>query len=413
MIGVTGTNGKSTVVSLLHEIFLHAGASVGSVSSLRFKINKNERKNEMKMTMPGRGILQGFLAECVASGCRYVVLEVTSEGIRQFRHKYIDFDVAILTNLTPEHVESHGGFDAYRAMKKKLFLATACSSRKTLFGAEVKKSLILNLDDPEHTHFFCNDADQIIGYTADARTEKRVSKIFSAENIALREGGTSFSINNIEFYSMLRGNFNVSNLLAVIATTDACGIPLVVVRNALASLKGVAGRLEEINEGQNFKVFVDYAHTPDALQKVYETLSSYSDGLVCVLGATGGGRDTWKRPEFGRIASQFCREIILTNEDPYDDDPNEILSEIESGISPLKAKAFSAEKLPAFSREIPISKILDRREAIKHAFIIARPGDTVIITGKGAEPWIMGPHGTKIPWDDRSVAREELRAFVS
>ena len=399
VIGVTGTNGKSTVVSLLHEIFLHAGISVGSISSLRFKINKNEQKNELKMTMPGRGMLQKFLAECVVNGCTYAVLEVTSEGIRQFRHEYINFDVAIFTNLTPEHIESHGSFDAYRVMKKKLFQITARGSRKILFGEKVKKTLILNLDDPEHAHFFHNDADQIIEYTADARScEKTVSKIFSAENIRLREDGASFTVHNTEFSSMFRGKFNISNILAAVAAVDACGISLAVARDALALLKGVAGRLEEINEGQNFKVFVDYAHTPDALQKVYETLSPYTKGLVCVLGATGGGRDVWKRPEFGKLASRFCREIILTNEDPYDENPSQILLEIESGVSDFSA----------FGGQVPISKILDRREAIRHALIIAQPDDTVIITGKGAEPWMMGSRGTKIQWDDREVVREEL-----
>lgn len=396
VIGVTGTNGKSTTVALLHEMFLKAGMSVGSLSSLRFKINGEERKNELKMTMPGHGMVHKFLRECVNAGCRIAVIEVTSEGIRQFRHGFINFDGAIFTNLTPEHIESHGGFNEYRAMKKKLFEALARGRRKMIGGRNVPKVISLNLDDSEYIHFAVKGADRYVGFTLEDRKDSSFSNIISASDISIGQQGVSFLCAGTRFSSPLSGLFNVSNMLAALSLAIEFGVPLSAVRNALHDVSGVPGRLEYIREGQDYDVVVDYAHTPDALRKVYESIKRRNPGtkLVCVLGAAGGGRDTWKRPEFGKIAGEFCREVILTNEDPYDEDPQAIINDIERGIP-------ESDKLKTQS-------CLDRRLAIREALQKAGKGDTVIITGKGAEPWMMGPRGTKIPWDDRAIVREEL-----
>ena len=348
VVGVTGTNGKSTVVHLITAILEEAGEKTASVSSLRFRVNGQERKNTLKMTMPGRFKLQKFLRDAVGAGCEYAVIEVTSEGIKQFRHTGIGFYMAVLTNVTPEHIESHGSFDNYRAAKAELF--------------KKAKIHILNGEDPSIDYFLKIPARDRIVYT----------KKDLPPGIRLK----------------LLGDFNLENAVAAYHAAKLLGVDFTAIKSALEKVEGVPGRLEFVQR-EPFAVVVDYAHTPDALEKIYETLGGNS---VCVLGSAGGGRDKWKRPEMGKIAGRFCKKIILTNEDPYDENPEEILNDVERGIA----------------QKNKLQKILDRREAIREAIKSAEPGDTVIITGKGAEPWLMGPNGTKIPWDDREVAREEL-----
>lgn len=305
------------------------------------------------MTMPGRFKVQKFLREAVRAGCTHAILEVTSEGIKQFRHSGINFHMAVLTNVTPEHIESHGGFEKYRAAKAELFRRA--------------KIHVLNKEDENFEYFNVIPAEKKIIYTKESLPR----------NIRLK----------------LPGDFNLSNAAAVYVAAREFDVSEEKIKEVLEKTEFIDGRLEFVVR-EPFSVVVDYAHTPDALQKVYETLSTQDSRLICVLGAAGGGRDKWKRREFGKIAAKHCGEIILTNEDPYDEDPGQILSEIESGVSNFK---------------FPISKILDRKDAIREALKLAKSGDTVIITGKGAEPWLMGPNGTKIPWDDREVVREELR----
>lgn len=370
VIGVTGTNGKSTVVHLLNAVLEEAGEKTASLSSLRFRICGEEQKNELKMTMPGRFLLQRFLSQAKRAGCRYVVLEVTSEGIKQFRHVGISFYMAVLTNVTPEHIESHGGFENYRAAKAELF----------------KKA-------PRHVF---NGEDANIEYFLAIPARERI--VYLTKDLPR------------DFHPKLLGDFNLQNLAAAYQAARLLGIEPEIIKRALEKVDGVPGRLEFVMRDP-FSIVVDYAHTPDALEKVYKTLrsthlvakllsgsdDSVARRLICVLGACGGGRDRWKRPEMGKIAAEHCDEIILTNEDPYDEDPASILDDIERGFLNIKDPNFRFQNY---------EKILDRKEAIRKALGKAQSGDIVIITGKGAEPWIMGPRGTKIPWDDREVVRE-------
>ena len=393
VIGITGTNGKSTTVALLHEIFLNAGLRVCSASSLRFKIGHEERQNTFKMTMVGRGFLQKFLREGVRKKCQYAIIEVTSEGIKQFRHLGINFDIALLTNLAPEHIESHGSFEAYRDTKRKLFESVANSSRKSIHGIKIQKTAILNLDNPFYEHFMIPGLDLIIGYTKEGRADKQMSHVYKGEHSELRNsGGVRFSVDGMDIQSELSGKFNISNMLAAIAVSRYVQIAPSVIQKTLQDAKNIPGRFERIVMGQPFSVIVDYAHTPDALVEVYETASKENANLICVLGAAGGGRDTWKRREFGKIASTYCKHIILTNEDPYDEDPEKILDDIKEGVISDKN----------------VEKILDRKSAIEHALHSARLGDAVIVTGKGAEPWMVVADGKKIPWDDRAITRSVL-----
>ena len=378
VIGVTGTKGKSTVVELAGVILENAGYKVASVSSIKFKIDKKEWPNKLKMTMPGRFKLQGFLRKAVKAGCQYAILEVTSEGILQHRQKFIDFDIALFTNLSPEHIERHGSFEKYRQAKGKLFQAT-------------KNIHVINIDDENAEYFLQFPAKKKYTY-------------------GLNKG----DINNkdLQLNLQLIGNFNIYNALAAICAGMSQGVNLETSKKALEKVREIPGRMETVIE-KPFKVIVDYAHTPDSLEKVYQTLKTNNYKLktarmICVLGACGGGRDKWKRPKLGEIAAKYCDEIILTNEDPYDEDPMEIIEQVAEGA--FKEISVNPRRYPRKSASI--YKILDRKEAIKKALEMAKEGDTVIITGKGCEPWMCLANGKKIPWDDKKIVREAYNLKV-
>lgn len=392
VIGVTGTNGKSTVVEMIHHIFTKADIATASISSLRARINEKEERNESGMTMPGRCALQRFLAKAKAAGCRAAIIEVTSEGIAQHRHRGIDFDIAAFTNLAPEHIERHGSFEAYRDAKAELFSSLAGSFRK---DADIKKTIVANGDDACAEYFLRFAADQCIVYQlASSKHQGKHEKHALCSMLhATSQHDGSFSLEDVSIHINLPGEFNVINALCAAAVARSHGISHEIIKKAIEEIKTIPGRMEYVQKNP-FAAVVDYAHTPDALEKVYQTLKPPNDNkLICVLGAAGGGRDTWKRPELGRIASLYCNEIILTNEDPYDENPKEILHQIAQGLT------------PRFSR---YSFVLNRREAIERALHAAKGGDVIIITGKGAEPWMHGEEGKKIRWDDREVAREAL-----
>ena len=362
IIGITGTSGKSTTVDFITRILEETGNKVASISSIRFKVGEKEWENKYKMTMPGRFVIQNFLRQATNAKCNYVVLEATSEGIKQYRHKFINFDTAVFTNLSKEHIESHGSFENYRNEKIKLF--------KT-----AKNIHIINADDANAKYFLDIPAKNKIAFS-----------IKDVKNIQTTDDGILFQIQNTDFSIPLLGKFNIYNALAAISAAKAYGISLETCANALAKVKAMPGRMEVVSE--NPKVIVDYAHTPDQLEFVYKSLQDKP--LICVLGSCGGGRDKWKRPVLGKIAKNYCKEIIVTNEDPYDEDPIKIIEDVAKGAD---GRA---------------QKILDRREAIKTALKLATPYDTVVITGKGSEPWMCIADGKKIPWDDRKIAREAL-----
>ncbi len=357
VIGITGTNGKSTVVELLTSILKEAGHNVCSISSIRFQLRDKIWQNKLKMTMPGRMQIQRFLRKAVNQGCQYAVIEITSEGIKQFRHLGINFKTAVLTNLTKEHIESHGGFGNYKKAKGELF-------RKA-------DNLVVNVDDPS-ADYFLSFKGRKYGYSlGNAKRDFRVLKP-----------------QDIGFNLKLKGRFNIYNALAAACAALVEVVPVKDIKAGLEKVESISGRLEKASDKP--LAYVDYAHTPDALEQVYTALSG-NRKLICVLGSCGGGRDKWKRPELGKIASDHCSKIILTNEDPYDEDPEQILRDIAAGVR----------------REY--ETIIDRREAIKRALNSAGPEDTVIITGKGREPWMCVAKGEKIPWDDKAIVEQNLK----
>ncbi len=399
VIGITGTSGKSTVVELTTKILEQVGYKTASLSSIKFKIGKREWENTLKMTMPGRFKLQKFLKQALKNDCRYAVLEVTSEGIKQFRHKIIDFDVAVFTNLSPEHIESHGGFEKYREAKLKLFRNT-------------KEIHIINIDDMNAEHFLKYPAAEKIGFkiSENSKTSGERVSVVTASGYNETAKGVSFSVKNIEFNLNLLGKFNVYNALAAICVGLSQGVSLEDCKRVLEKVTGIPGRMEIVITlpRAGFTVIVDYAHTPTALEKVYQTIQNskfkiQNSKMICVLGACGGGRDKWKRPVLGKLAGKYCKEVIITNEDPYDEDPMEIINQVTSGTENI------SENQRVDQRKSAVLKILDRREAIKEALKLAKPNDVVIITGKGSEPWMCVAKGKKNPWDDREIVKEEFQ----
>lgn len=374
VIGVTGTSGKSTTVDLITKILEQAGNKVASISTIRFKIGNKEWKNNLKMTMPGRFAIQKFFKQAVAEKCKYAVLEVSSEGVRQHRHKFIHFDSAVFTNLSPEHIESHGGFEKYRKAKIKFFKA-------------VKDKHFINIDDLNAKYFLVTKAKEVFKFS-----------LQDAENLKVKEDGSMFQVRSVKFQTNLLGQFNVYNALCAITVANSYGVSLEVCSQALQKAKGIEGRMEIVVDKNPFTVVVDYAHTPEQLENVYKTLSTnhslQTKSLVCVLGSCGGGRDKWKRPVLGEIASKYCREIIVTNEDPYDENPEEIIDQVLAGA---KGKG---------------RKIIDRKDAIHTALKLAKSGDAVIITGKGSEPLMCLANGKKIPWSDKEIVKTEMGEFA-
>ena len=383
VVAVTGTKGKSTTCELINAVLEQAGKKTALVSTIRFKIDRDTHPNKFKMTMPGRFFLQNFLRRAVEAGCEYVIVEMSSEGAKQFRHKFISIDALIFTNLSPEHIESHGSFEKYR--KAKLFLAKAVlNSRKK------RKILIANKDDKEVGHFLSVGIPEVHTFSL-----KEVEPYTSTDHSSM------FTYNGHTIHSRLPGEFNIYNMLAALTYTQSQGISINTIKDAFENYDGARGRMERITlsenhplrKKQNFSVIVDYAHTPDSLEKVYKVFKEKDS--ICVLGNTGGGRDTWKRPEMAKIADTYCGRIILTNEDPYDEDPQKIIDEMKVAIKKHRPEI-----------------ILDRREAISRALGKAKKGSVVIITGKGTDPYIMEADGKKIPWDDARVVREELEKIL-
>ena len=477
VVGVTGTNGKSTTVALIAKTLEAGGAKVGATSTVSFKVADKEWMNNKKMTMLGRFQLQKLLKQMVDAGCTYAVIETSSQGIEQYRHLGVNYDYAVFTNLTPEHIEAHGGFENYKRAKGRLFEHLGKKAKKhrnikagaynsgalrrapSLSGlaqgdTSVNKVIIANVDDEYADYFLSFKADKKIGFTVrkDAppsigivgaeshsappiMAEKgaaRVDEMVVAGKVDVTTHGTSFEVGGVKINLQLLGVFNVYNALAAVALGMEEGLSLKQIKIGLESVKGVAGRMELIDEGQPFTVIVDYAPEPASMGKLYETVQKinksikqenttapaiYPGGgkgdqpsprvltgggeckrIIHVLGSCGGGRDKARRPVLGRLAGKNADVVIVTNEDPYDDDPMEIINEVVAGAIEVGKEL-----------DKNLFKILDRKEAIGKAISLAAAGDLVLITGKGSEQAMAVADGKLIPWDDRRVVRAWLQ----
>ncbi len=398
VIGVTGTKGKTTTANFIWACLEAAGCRAGLIGSANIRIHNREMLNPYHMTMPGRFTLQHLLADMRKAGCTHCVVETTSEGTKQWRHLGIWYDAAVFTNLFPEHLESHrGSIEVYRSMKERMFAQLERYPHKKIGGKPVQKILVVNADSPEAPHFIKYKADRVATFGFSECADYTVERI-------VQEGFTThFEVRGTQYRIHLAGRENAANAAAAIALCDVLQIPQDAMVRGLDRLGGVPGRMERIDAGQLFTVIVDHAHEPQSLTFLLETVrhlrSTAAGKIIIVFGATGGGRDKAKRPVMGKIAAERADVIVLTNEDPYDDDPQEIMEHIAHG-------AEEAGK----QRGHTLYLIEDRREAIRKALSCADKDDIVVVAGKGSEQSII-IKGKHMPWDDRSIVREELRAM--
>jgi len=390
VIGVTGTNGKSTTVNLIAKIFDEAGIKSCATSTVNFKMGDQDRLNDRKMTMPGRFFIQKFLAQAVNEDCRVAIIESSSEGVLQYRHFGNHYDGMVFTNLTPEHIEAHGGFENYKNAKLTYFKQLERLPKKILDGREVKKVIAINVDDQYANDFNKFKVDKTITYGT------KNADITGSELVASPQG-INFKINGQSISLKLKGKFDFYNSLAAVAITSGFGVSLETAIKALEKIENVPGRME-ILQTNPFTVIVDYAPEPESLRQLYSTIQSWpKNKIIHLLGSTGGGRDVGRRKILGNLAGKNADIVIVTNEDPYDDDPQQIIHDVADGAVEVgKVIKESLFREP------------DRRKAIAKAFSLAQAGDLVLLTGKGSEQK-MAVKGGYIDWDDRKVAKEELQ----
>lgn len=399
VIGITGTDGKTTTACLTAHVLTSANRPTGLSSSATFQLGSRRWANDSHMTMPGRFALQRLLRQMVQAGCQYAVVEVSSEGLAQYRHAGIDFDVAVLTNITPEHIQSHGNFENYRRAKELLFAKIIKGGDKHLFGRVIPKVTVVNLDDANASRFLDFWAEEHYGVTLGddrqppANTMEKLH-VLKAESIHLEANRSHFRVDGHEVTLPLAGRYNISNALEAAAICLALGVSWAEIIAGLKSFPGVPGRGQSFSSRSGWRVVVDDALTPNALEQLYRSLQqSGMKRIIGVFGAAGGGRDTWKRPELGKIAAQYCARILLTTDDPYDEDPRQITEAIKRGVPPADFQK--------------VEVILDRREAIKRAMSLAQPGDVIAVSGMGSETSMM-VKGKKVPWSDIQVVQEFL-----
>ncbi len=397
VIGVTGTDGKTTTTNLIDAILEAGGVRCGLMSTVDFKLDGKRIQNDSRFTTLEAPEVQSLLAQMADTGAQCAILETTSSGLALHRVAGVSYDVAVITNITSEHLELHGTKENYWRAKAMLFEAVDPTKSKPA-AAFAPHACVLNADDASFAFLrdYCHAP--ILTYGIEAAADVR------AEGMQLRADGSRYDVRlpdgaRFAVETPLVAHYNVLNCLAAIATGYLFGVPAQRMAEALASFGGVPGRMERIEMGQPFSVVVDYAHTADSLEKVLQALRPLTTGRLLAVFGSAGDRDRVKRPAMGAVAARRADYFIITDEDPREEDAASILREIASG-----AEAAGAREGEQFRC------IVGRREGIGAAFAQARPGDTVVLAGKGHEQSLIV--GTvKQPWDDRRVAREELSAL--
>ena len=378
LVGVTGTNGKTTTTHLIDAVLRAAGKRVGLLGTIQYRIA--DRLTEAVRTTPEASDLQKLFREMADASCSHAVLEVSSHSLALKRVHGCAFKVAVFTNLTRDHLDFHGDMETYFEAKRLLF--------SSLLRPE--GWAIVNLDDDHGETLVRSSRGRVMTYAIDREADIR------AEGISLSLAGTSFvartSAEEFLVRTPLLGRFNVQNILAALGACLALRLPREAILGGLASLAGVSGRLERVEAGQDFAVIVDYAHTDDALRNLLETMRELRPKRVITVFGCGGDRDRTKRPLMGAVASRLSDIVILTSDNPRSEPPEAILAEIQSGMN---------------GRKVERHVIVDRRDAITKALELAGPGDAVVIAGKGHETTQVLRDRT-IPFDDRQVARDVL-----
>ncbi|NLG26320.1 MAG: UDP-N-acetylmuramoyl-L-alanyl-D-glutamate--2,6-diaminopimelate ligase, partial [Chloroflexi bacterium] len=393
VIGVTGTDGKTTTVRLISAILAAAGRRVGRIDTISASIGEHELPTGFHTTTPDAPEVQAFLAQMVAANLQDAVVESTSHGLAQHRVTACEFDAAVVTNITREHLDYHGTFEAYRDAKALLFRALSHSARKP----GVPKVAVYNADDPSYELLHALPADVQLCYALQRPADVTADQISSSPaglHLCVRLPGGQMQID-----SPLVGRYNAANILAAVTVAHALGVPPEAMAAGIGAMRGVAGRMQRIDCGQPFTVIVDFAHTPNALENALATVRRLTDGRVSVVFGCAGLRDHGKRPLMGEVAGRLADRTVITAEDPRTEPLDEIMEQIAEGC-----RAAGRLEGQGFWR------VGDRGEAIAFALQQATPGDLVIITGKGPEP-TMCLGTTEYPWSDEQAAIDVLAAL--
>jgi UDP-N-acetylmuramoyl-L-alanyl-D-glutamate--2,6-diaminopimelate ligase len=400
VIGVTGTDGKSTTCKLISAILEKAGKKVGMLSSVEIKIGEKEFKNKSHKTSLKPFELQKYLRQMVDEGCEYVVLETASHGIAQNRIWGVPYDVVALTNLTPEHLDYHGSMAHYRDTKAKLFRQLMKSKKKG-----VPKTIVVNVDDEYFDHFVKFDAEQKMSFGFRSSSRQDIDSHVGVGEVDYQGDYSDVTLKVGDKEKRVRlklpGDFNVSNLMAAAAIADALGIDLDVVEQGASGVTLVPGRMEAIDEGQPFKVLIDFAMTEAGYRNLLGALRPITDGKVWIVFGCCGDRDRDKRPGIGRAAGELADRTIVCDDEPYTEDPEAIRQMILQGLD-------ESDRV----RNEHYFEIPDRSEAFEFAFKSAQPGDTVVIPGMGDFVGRTGVEGAE-DWSDREEARKLLRKLRS
>ncbi|HZP96159.1 MAG TPA: UDP-N-acetylmuramoyl-L-alanyl-D-glutamate--2,6-diaminopimelate ligase [Candidatus Limnocylindria bacterium] len=391
IVGVTGTDGKTTTVHLVSDVLEAHGLPTGFSTTVDFKLTGSEWANDTRQSTPEAVEIQEFFAELLVAGGRWGVLEATSHALALRKVRGCEIDVAVFTNLTPEHLDFHGTLQSYLDAKAILFEMLAASADKG-----VPKTAVLSADDP-HWRYLADKAGsaRLLTYGIDAHAD--VQGTILAADAGGSDVRVAFQDETVALRLPLVGRFNVHNALAAAATGVAAGVPLATAKAALERARPVRGRMERVDAGQPFAVIVDYAHTPESLDKVLSLLRPLTKGRLIAVFGSAGERDRTKRPRLAEVASRYADLFVITQEDPRLEDPRTILSEIEAGATAAGKRAGEDYLV-----------IGDRAEAVREAIRRARSGDTVLLAGKGHEGSIIVGE-EKLPWDEAGAARDALR----
>ncbi len=388
VIGVTGTNGKTSTCFLIQRMLHEAGYKVGLMTTVGYGVGADIKPQIQHMTTASSGLLLKRIKSMRAQGMEWLVLETTSHGLAQHRVWGIPFDIAVMTNVTHEHLDYHRTFERYRDAKRRLF-KLANHNRKGL------RAGVINAEDPS-AKLFAADIAHPITYGIQQGD-------FRAEKISLKPNGVSYTAvyqdQQFQINCRLPGSFNVANSLAALCVGHLLGLSKSQIEQGIAALEGVEGRMTTIDEGQKFHVIVDFAHTPDSFEKLFTDLRPAVKGKLIALFGSAGRRDEAKRAVQGKLAGQYADEVVITEEDDRDIDGQEIMLQIASG-------AEDAGKV----KDRNLFLVHNREEAISFAFSRAKPGDTVLLLGKGHEKTIERVDGAH-PWNEIEVARKALKKF--
>jgi UDP-N-acetylmuramoyl-L-alanyl-D-glutamate--2,6-diaminopimelate ligase len=381
VIAVTGTNGKTTTINYINEILKEAGQKTAMFSTALIEVDGDTQLNDLNATVGTTERMQEFFRDAKKADVDYVVLEITSHALQQHKLDGVPIEVAVMTNLTQDHLDYHKTMDEYAAAKAKLF-------------KREPKFIVLNRDDAWYDYYNKFPAGaQKITYGKHLEAEARI------EYTKLYKKGSEATVvidhqTKLDLATALPGTFNIYNMTAAAAVAYLLGIKLDDIIEGVANLEGVPGRFERVVEGLGYDVVVDYAHTPDALEQLLQAAKEVTKNrTILVFGATGD-RDKTKRPIMGEIAARLADRIILTDEESYNEDPQAIRDQVRDGIETAGATA-------------KLTEIPDRREAIEKALAIATKDDTVLITGMGHEQFRI-VNGEKLPWNDADVVRDIL-----